>query len=61
MLPGKSGKEIIAKLLELSPDLKYIYISGYSDNILGQNNQLDQNINFIQKPFSKETLVKKVR
>ena len=61
MLPGKSGKEIVSQFLISNPKLKYIYISGYSANILGANLTLDKNINFIQKPFTRDTLMLKIR
>jgi DNA-binding NtrC family response regulator len=43
------------------PDLKVIFCSGYTDEILGNDARLRQNPNFIEKPFAPEELVRKIR
>ena len=43
------------------PDLKVIYMSGYTANVIAHRGILDDNVHFLQKPFSKNDVAKKVR
>ena len=55
------GKALAKKLTEIQPDLKVIFISGYTDNAIVHHGILDAGINFLQKPFSPAHLARKVR
>ncbi len=61
VLPGMSGLDLSTHLLESLPDLKYIFMSGYSANVIAHNGVLDEGLNFIQKPFGMDDLLRKVR
>ena len=61
VMPDMSGAELVKHLLPLKPDLKVIYMSGYTDNAIAHHGVLDRGINFVEKPFSAETLAGKVR
>ena len=56
-----SGPERAARLSPLRPTLKVLYISGYSDDAIGHHGVLTAGTAFLQKPFSTEALVRKVR
>jgi DNA-binding NtrC family response regulator len=61
ILPGVNGKVLAEELLQRHPDLKVIYMSGYSDEILSPHGILQPGIHFLQKPFSMIDLVQKIR
>lgn len=61
VMPGLSGKELAKQVSALLPDLKVLFISGYSDNILLNNDSFFPNGPFIHKPFSVMTLAKYIK
>jgi len=58
---GVSGRALFDQMQSEKPDLKVIFCSGYTDEILGNDALLRQNSNFIEKPFTPEELVRKIR
>jgi DNA-binding NtrC family response regulator len=58
---GVSGRALFDQMRSEEPDLKVIFCSGYTDEILGNDALLRQNPNFIEKPFAPEDLVRKIR
>src|SRR5437868_5857471 len=58
---GMSGRELAERLLADKPDLKVIYASGYSNDIVSRHLRLDQGRTFLQKPFSSSALLTTVR
>jgi PAS domain S-box-containing protein len=61
ILKEMSGRELSQQLTHRYPDLKTLYISGYTDDIIIHHGMLDPGINFVQKPFTPVTLAQKVR
>ncbi|TKB09692.1 ATP-binding protein [Desulforhopalus sp. IMCC35007] len=61
IMPEMNGKDLAANILSFSPQLKTLYMSGYSSNIISQQGKIDSSIHFLQKPFSKNELGDKVR
>ena len=61
VMPGMDGRELSDRLRVLSPGLRVMYISGYPDNVLQQHGISAAADHFLQKPFTSETLVRKVR
>jgi two-component system cell cycle sensor histidine kinase/response regulator CckA len=61
VMPQMGGKELVDKLLLMKPQIKLIYISGYTENSIVHQGVLDPNIDFLQKPFSYEAIAAKVR
>jgi signal transduction histidine kinase len=61
VMPGMSGRELTERLLVLHPEMKVLYMSGYTDDTVVRYGVLVGEINFMQKPFSVDTLTKKVR
>ncbi|MFH0787084.1 MAG: PAS domain S-box protein [Pseudomonadota bacterium] len=61
IMPLMNGKELAELLEGLQPDLKVLFMSGYTDNAIVHHGILDKGIAFIQKPFPPEDLARKVR
>jgi len=61
VMPRMSGTDLSEKLRSIRPETRVIYMSGYTADAIVRNGILRQNINFIEKPFSLESLAKKVR
>lgn len=61
VMSKESGPELIKRLKEISQDFKVLYMSGYTDNAIVHHGVLDKGVEFIQKPFSFEGLLRKVR
>jgi CheY-like chemotaxis protein len=62
MLPGMDGRQVFQKVAETHPELKVLYMSGYLvDEVVDSRGIQKKSANFIQKPFSIEELVERVR
>ncbi len=63
IMPEMNGPSLAEKLISLYPDIKCLYMSGYSGDVITNNHILDKDVNLIQKPFSMKYLsdaIKKV-
>ena len=61
IMPNKNGKETHEALIRLRPDIKTIFISGYSADILAQKGINDESVHFISKPVEPTALLKKIK
>jgi len=61
VMPGMSGRELVERLQKIHPEAKALYMSGYTDNVILHHGILEEGIEFIQKPFTLESLTRKVR
>jgi PAS domain S-box-containing protein len=61
IMPGMNGRELAASINASRPDVRVLYMSGYTENAIGHNGLLDAGINLLQKPFSLPALKDKVR
>jgi two-component system cell cycle sensor histidine kinase/response regulator CckA len=61
VMPGASGPDLVKQLVERRPALQVIYMSGYTDEAIVHHGVLDPGIAFLHKPFSSETLGRKIR
>jgi CheY-like chemotaxis protein len=62
MMPeGITGSELATRLREDAPELKVVYTSGYSPELVGRDLQLQPGLNFLPKPYNPRTLARTVR
>ena len=61
IMPGSSGPKLFERLAQLRHDLKVLYVSGYADDTIVHQGQLDPGVAFLQKPFTAEALNRRVR
>ena len=61
VMPGLSGADLTQQLIEQRPALKVIYMSGYTEDAIVHHGVLKPGIAFLHKPFTAETLEKKIR
>jgi PAS domain S-box-containing protein len=61
VLPHMSGRALAGHVTDIRPEARVLYTSGYTDNTITQLGVLEPGTPFIQKPFTPEALVRKVR
>jgi nitrogen-specific signal transduction histidine kinase/ActR/RegA family two-component response regulator len=61
VMPGMDGRELADQLQKKLPEIKVLYMSGYTANAIAHHGVLEENVEFIQKPFTQEGLAGKVR
>jgi len=61
IMPEMGGRELTYQLEKTRPEIKILYMSGYTDNAIVYNKILEKELPFIQKPFSTSNLMKKIR
>jgi DNA-binding NtrC family response regulator len=61
IMPGTSGSELAANLKVYRPDMKVVYMSGYTGNLIASHGVIDTDSTLLEKPFSKQVLLEHVR
>lgn len=61
VMPHMSGRELGQKMNEICPEVKILYMSGYTDDAVVRHGILNSEVNLIQKPFESKSLLTRVR
>ena len=61
VMPGKNGKELLNEIRMIKTEIKMIFISGYTADVIHQKGICEEGVDFITKPVSKNDLLRKIR
>ena len=60
-MPEMNGRDLAENIVTLYPDIKLLFMSGYTANVIAHHGVLDEGVQFIQKPVSRKELARKIR
>ena len=60
-MPEMNGRDLAERLKLSNPDIKILYMSGYTADVIAHHGVLDKGVHFLQKPFSQAHIAKQVR
>jgi FixJ family two-component response regulator len=60
IMPGMSGPQLASQLSASRPEMKVLYVSGYTADTIVRHGVLEPDLAFLEKPFSPRTLARKV-
>jgi CheY-like chemotaxis protein len=61
VMPGMNGRELAERITLLHPEMKVLFTSGYTENVIVHHGVIEENLNFIGKPYSPQGLAQKIR
>jgi two-component system, cell cycle sensor histidine kinase and response regulator CckA len=61
VMPGMNGPTLAERLAASHPEMKVLYMSGYTEYAIGRNGNLESGTHFLAKPYTRETLLRKIR
>ncbi|HEY0251450.1 MAG TPA: response regulator, partial [Kofleriaceae bacterium] len=61
VIPGMSGRELADRFQAIRADLRVVYMSGYTDDAIVHHRVLDPDVTLVAKPFTKASLLERVR
>jgi two-component system, cell cycle sensor histidine kinase and response regulator CckA len=61
IMPEMNGRDLADQIQHLFPNIKTLFMSGYTADVIAHHGVLDQGVNFIQKPFSKKDIAVKIK
>jgi len=60
VMPGINGRELAERVVKLHPDMKVLFTSGYTEDVIVHHGVLRDNLNFLGKPYSIQALAEKI-
>jgi two-component system cell cycle sensor histidine kinase/response regulator CckA len=61
IMPKKNGREVYEAAKRIRPDIKAVFMSGYTADVITRKKMLDENMHFVEKPVSPKVLLTKMR
>jgi PAS domain S-box-containing protein len=61
VMPGMNGSELATQLIPHRPEMKVLFTSGYTEDVIVHHGVLDDDVSFLGKPYSPSALAKKIR
>ena len=61
VMPEMNGRELAARLVEIRPGLRRLFMSGYTADVIASRGVLEEGVEFVQKPFTRKRLVARIR
>jgi CheY-like chemotaxis protein len=61
VMPEMNGRDLAKRILSFYPNIRCLFTSGYTANVIAHHGVLDEGVHFLQKPFSLKDLAAKVR
>jgi CheY-like chemotaxis protein len=61
IMPEMDGKQLAERIGALKPDIRVVFMSGYTDDVVVERSGLDEGVHFLAKPFSRDDLARKLR
>ena len=61
VMPGMGGRRVAEVIRATRPNLRVVYMSGYTDSAIVDHGILEPGVTFVQKPFATDTLLRKIR
>ncbi len=61
IMPGMNGRELAGRLVMEHADLRVLFVSGYTADVIGRQGALEEGLNFLEKPYKLKTLLARVR
>ncbi|MBF0329383.1 MAG: response regulator [Nitrospirae bacterium] len=61
IMPSKNGRDAYEEIKRIRPDIKAIFMSGYTDDIIAKKGVLQDSVDFIAKPIDPDALLRKIR
>ena len=61
VMPRMNGRELADAIRRVRPDIRVLFMSGYTEDVVAPHGVLEEGMNFVQKPFSMEFLLARVR
>ncbi len=61
VMPGINGKEVADQICLMRPGMRVLFMSGYGDNVISNRGALGSDMDYLDKPFTREGLLRKVR
>jgi CheY-like chemotaxis protein len=60
VMPGMNGRDMANQILQSLPELRVVFMSGYTEHVLTREGEVDQKLEYLQKPFTLQTLMRKL-
>jgi CheY-like chemotaxis protein len=61
VMPRLSGRVLLEKMRETRPQMRVLFMSGYTDDVIAHHGVLDAGVSYLQKPFAIDALLAKLR